>query len=131
MESKTHSDKLALSSKVIQSSSCTELHNDQFILIPLWGPQFGLDKLQIMPGCPCLGGWQIVKIHLSFSILRLLMLLLRLYTDLSVCSAIVGASYAGAPCPGALVANLSKSQLSQVDFKCVCECLCVMPSNQE
>ena len=45
------------------------------------------------------------------------MLLLRLYTDLSVCSAIVGASFAGAPCPGALVANLSKSQLSQVDFK--------------
>ena len=77
---------------------------------------FGLDKLQIMPGCPCLGGWQIVKIHLSFSILRLLMLLLRLYTDLSVCSAIVGASYAGVPCPGALVANLSKSQLSLVDF---------------
>ena len=37
-------------------------------------------------------------------------------TDLSVCSAIVGASYAGAPCPGALVGNLSKSQLSQVDF---------------
>ena len=44
------------------------------------------------------------------------MSLLRLYTDLSVCSAIVGASYAGAPCPGALVANLSKSHLSQVDF---------------
>ena len=45
------------------------------------------------------------------------MLQLRLYyTDLSVCSAIVGASFAGAPCPGALVANLSKSQLSQVDF---------------
>ena len=50
------------------------------------------------------------------------MLLLRLYTDLSVCSAIVGASYAGAPCPGALVANLSKSQLSLVDFKSVCVC---------
>ena len=52
------------------------------------------------------------------------MLLLRLYTDLSVCSAIVGASYAGVPCPGALVANLSKSQLSQVDFKCVCMSVC-------
>ena len=44
------------------------------------------------------------------------MLLLRLYTDLSVCSAIVGASYAGAPCPGALVENLSKSQLFHDDF---------------
>ena len=48
------------------------------------------------------------------------MLLLRLYTDLSVCSAIVGASYAGVPCPGALVANLSKSQQSQVDFINIC-----------
>ena len=46
-------------------------------------------------------------------------------TDLSVCSAIVGASFAGAPCPGALVANLPKSQLSQVDFKCVCVSMCV------
>ena len=52
------------------------------------------------------------------------MLLLRLYTDLSVCSAIVGASFAGAPCPGALVANLFNSQLSQVDFKCVCASMC-------
>ena len=59
------------------------------------------------------------------------MLLLRLYTDLSVCSAIVGASYAGAPCPGALVANLSKSQLSLVDFKSVGVCVCGLQVNNE
>ena len=50
----------------------------------------------------------IIKIHLSCDVLRLLMLHLKLYTDLSVCSAIVGASYNGASYSGALIANLSE-----------------------